>query len=32
MRSDRMEQDERPGEACGVFGVYAPGGEAARLT
>ncbi len=24
--------DERPGEACGVFGVYTPGQDAARLT
>ncbi len=24
--------DGRPGEACGVFGVYAPGQDAARLT
>ncbi|MCS7061960.1 MAG: amidophosphoribosyltransferase [Anaerolineae bacterium] len=24
--------DERPHEACGVFGVYAPGRDAARLT
>jgi amidophosphoribosyltransferase len=23
---------QRPGEACGVFGIYAPGAEAARLT
>ena len=23
---------ERPGEACGVFGVYAPGEDTARLT
>ncbi len=22
----------RPGEACGVFGIYAPGGDTARLT
>ena len=23
---------DRPGEACGVFGIYAPGSDAARLT
>jgi amidophosphoribosyltransferase len=27
-----IEEDDHPREACGVFGVYAPGREASRLT
>ena len=29
---ERTSSDDRPEEACGVFGVYAPGEAAARLT
>ncbi len=29
---DRPERPDRPEEACGVFGVYAPGEDVARLT
>ncbi len=27
-----MDEPSRPGEACGVFGVYAPGSDVAQLT
>jgi len=30
--ADTAIQIDRPGEACGVFGIYAPAGDAARLT
>jgi len=32
MKHVRITTDDRPGEACGVFGVYAPGIAAAYLT
>lgn len=31
-RSAVDDEPDRPGEACGVFGVYAPGEDVARLT
>ena len=29
---DEIERPDKPEEACGVFGIYAPGEDVAKLT